>query len=361
MADSGLSASHALRVRQYDDKAFVEMNEKLVLKPYMGTSPEAIIQVKENLMKSKGDQDTFALRLALSGEGVEGDSALEGNEEELEFADFSVTLNMFKNAVRSKGQLAEKRSAFDLKDEAKDALTTWGAEKIERLLFGAFADINGVRYGAASEGQKDAWVAANSDRVLFGAATANYSTGDHSASLLNVDSASDKMSLDIISLAKVIAKEAQPRIRPIKIENGEEWFVMFLDQLCAKDLKTSSGWQQAQRDAQNRGDSNPIFTGALGVVDGVILKESPLALRLAGVGAAGIQVAQNYLCGAQAAVLEYGGMPMRPGSKMVMTEELFDYKTKWGVAAMMMLGYGKAVFNSKQHGMVTVYASAVGL
>jgi N4-gp56 family major capsid protein len=268
-------------------------------------------------------------------------------------------MHEYAHAVRGKGKLSDRRSAFDIRMEAKSSLVTWGAEKIETLMFRAFADINGTTYGAASEAAKDSWLAANSDRVLFGAATSNNSSNDHSASLLNVDSSADKMTMDVIGLARLMAREANPMIAPIKIEGGEDFYVMFLDQLCARDLKASSGWQQAQREAQQRGGSNPIFTGALGVIDGVILKEAPRALRLAGVGASSIQVAQNYLCGAQAAVLEWGDSGN--GQQVQVTTESFDYGRKWGCAVSMMLAHGKAVFNSKQHGIVTVYASAVGL
>jgi N4-gp56 family major capsid protein len=361
MPDSGLDSSSDLRVRQYDDKAWIELNQKLVLKPYMGTTDSAVIQVKENLMKSKGDQDTFALRMALAGEGVEGDATLEGNEEEMEFRDFSVSLQFYKNAVRSKGQLSERRSAFDLKDEAMNAISDWGAQKLEKLIFNDFASIDGVAYGTATEAEKDAWLVSNADRVLFGATTANNAANDHSACLLEIDSTADVMQPSIITLAKTMAKECNPRITPIRLDDGEEMFVFFLDPLCVRDLKNNSNYSQMQRDAQVRGSSNPVFTGALGVVDNVILKEAPRCLRLAGVGASTIQVAANFLCGAQAAVLEWGGMPSRPGSKFALQEESFDYKTKWGVAGMMMLGHGKTVFNDKQHGVVTVYASAVGL
>lgn len=360
MADTGISTSHALKVKQYDDKAFREYSDKLVLKPYMGTETEAVIQVKENLSKGPGDTDTFGLVGALQGEGVEDDATLEGNEEEMNLYDDTVTLKFYKNAVRSAGQLSERRTAFDLKDEARGALTTWAAQKTENLLFSNLASINGTVYASATESAKDSFLASNADRFLFGATVANNSSNDHSASLLNVDGTNDSMRLDIVSLAKRMAQLCSPQIRPIKLENGEEWYVMFMHPYAARDLKASSGWQQAQREAQARSSMNPIFTGALGAYDGVVLVESKKCLLLDDVGNGGTtDVAANFLCGAQALVVEYGSMPMRPGSKMILQEEKFDYGTKWGVAAMFAMAHKKAVFNSKQHGVVTVYTSAV--
>ena len=51
----------------------------------------------------------------------------------------------------------------------------------ETLIIQALASINGVNYAIATEGQKDAWLVDNADRVLFGAAAAGYT--DHSADL----------------------------------------------------------------------------------------------------------------------------------------------------------------------------------
>ena len=359
MPGSGIDAGDQLAARQYDDRAFREYADKLILKPLMGTSMESIIQIKENLNKFPGDQDTFPLRNNLDGKGVEDDSDLEGQEEELVFNDFSVTAKIFKNAVLSKGQLTERRGAFALKEEALDALTTWAAQRVEDLLFEDWHRINTVIFGAATEVQKDAWLAENSDRVLFGATTANNPSNDHSASLLNVDGAADTFSTAIISLARRRAQLADPQIRPIRLEGGEEIYCMLVHNLAARDLKESTAWQQAQRDAMPRGLDNPIFKGMMGMWDGVVLKESKKVPLLDSVGAAGIDVAANFLVGAQSLVMEHVSLPMRPKSKLILQEELFDYQSRWGVAAFFGMAHGKANFNSKDHGTSIIYTAAV--
>lgn len=358
MSQTQITTNHALKVRQYDDKAFVEYVDKLVMKPWMGTSTESVIQVKENLMKGKGDQVTFALAQALAGGGVTGESAMEGNEEAMVFRDFSVSLEQYKNAVRLAGSLTESRTAFDLKDEARPALTTWLSQLVEDKFFAALGSIDGTVYASASEASKDTWLAANADRVLFGAAKSNNSANDHSASLSNVDTSNDQLTTAQISLAKRMAQLASPAIRPIKTDNGEEWYVMFAHNLCTRDLKNSDSWKQAQQYAMNRGSDNPLFTGALGTWDGVILVETPKCPVLADVGASTIDVGINFLCGAQALVLAHGGYPSRQGAKVVMTEKLFDYDEQWGCQIKTLFAHGKTVFNSKQHGVVTVYSSA---
>jgi len=358
MPGSGIESGNALAVKKYDDKAFREYADKLVLKPFMGTSVESIIQIKENLSKFPGDTDTFALRQNIDSEGIEDDADLEGSEEAMVFHDYSVTSKVYKNAVRSKGQLSERRSAFDLKDEALDALSTWAAQKVENLMFQNFARKSGTLYASASSAVRNAWSVSNLDRILFGEAVSNYS-GVHATDLGNVDGTNDIAKNVSISLIKRRAQLADPQIRPVKIEGGEEYYVLFLHPLAARDLKNSSDWLSAQREGQNRGNDNPIFTGMLGMIDGVIIKESKKIPLLTGVGASSIDVAENYLCGAQALVMEHVSLPMRPKSKIVLQEELFDYGSKWGVAAFMGLAHGKSVFNSKDHGVATWYTAAV--
>jgi len=359
MAGSGLASGSALAVRQYDDKAFREYADKLLLQQYMGTSMESVIQVKENLKKFPGDTDYFALRMNLDSEGIEDDNDLEGNEEEMVFHSYNVTGKIYKNAVKSTGQLSERRSAFDLKDEAMDALTTWGAQKVENLMFQDLARIDGVLYASATEAQRDAWAVAQGDhRVVYGNDVANH-TGDNSVDVAKVDATNDTCTTTGISLVKRLAQLADPQVRPLKIEGGEEYYVMFIHPLCARDLKNSSAWQQAQREAMPRSSDNPIFTGMLGMWDGVIVKESKKVPLLSAVGASSINVAQNFLCGAQALVIEHMSLPMRPGSKIVLQEELFDYSSRWGVAAMMGMAHGKTQFNSIDHGVATYFAAAV--
>ena len=359
MAGSGIDSGGNLAVKQYDDKAFREYADKLVLKPYMGTSMESIIQVKENLNKFPGDTDTIPLRMNLDSAGIEDDNDLEGNEEEMVFYDYSVTAKVYKNAVKSTGQLSERRSAFDLKDEAMDALTTWGAQKVENLMFQDLARIDGVLYASATEAQRDAWAVAQGDhRVVYGNDVANH-TGDNSVDLDKVDGTTDILTTAGISLIKRLAQLADPQVRPVKIEGGEEYYVLFVHPLAARDLREGTEWPQAQREAMARSNKNPIFTGMLGMWDGVIIKESKKVPLLSGVGASSIDVAMNFLCGAQAAVIEHVSLPMRPKSKMVLQEERFDYGSKWGVASFMGLAHGKSQFNSIDHGVCTYFTAAV--
>lgn len=361
MADSTIATGDAVTAEQFMDSAFREYRDKLVTRPYMGLTSEFPIQVNQELAKVKGDAISFNLTGALTGAGVTGATTLEGAEEAQTYFAHRVVIDQKRNAVRIPW-MSEQRAPFALMQEAKPALTTWLAQKVEDDIFAALSTINGVAYGAASEGQKDQWVLDNTDRVLYGAAVANHVSGDSSTSLLTVDGTTDILNVAQISLAKRRAQLCNPKIRPIRIQNGEEFFVLFAHPLCIRDLKNTSEWQAAQRDAMPRGTDNPIFTGMAGIWDGVIIKETPKVLLIAGVGAAGIDVAMNSLCGAQALLFAQGGTPK--GFVTDMVEEEFDYGDKTGVAIRSVYGIEKARFqtnatNPAQHGVVSVFSAAV--
>jgi N4-gp56 family major capsid protein len=361
---SGAASADAVAVKQWDDKALYEYQDQLVLAPWMGTTSESFIFVKDVFKQKEGDVLNIPLIAALSGEGVKDDDTLEDNEEALTPFNFQVTLHQYRHAMRTKGKLSAKRTAFDYKDQFRPLLTAWLAQKTETHLFDALSSIDGVDYVDATEAQKDAWLANNSDRVLFGAAKSNNSANDHSASLSNVDNTNDKFTTNIINLAKRMAKRANPKVRPIRIKKNadsgaKEMWVMFADTLCLRDLEADTAWQNAQNYARERGDDNPMFSGAYGVWRAVILVESEKNLRLDNVGASSIDVAANFLCGAQALVFAPAGDDTRMDAQVTMTEETFDYGNQVGVAIAAMYGHGKAVFNSKQHSVVTVYCASV--
>ncbi len=361
MADVTIATGDAVTAEQFMDSVFKEYRDKLVTRPYMGLTSEFPIQVNQELAKVKGDAITFNLAGALSGAGVTGASTLEGSEEAQSYYAHRVVVDQKRNAVRIPW-MSEQRAPFALMQEAKPALTTWLAQAVEDEIFRALSTINGVTYGSASEGQKDAWAADNVDRILYGAAVSNDQSGDNSASLSQIDGTNDIFSVEQISLAKRRAMLCNPKIRPIRIQNGEEFFVMFAHPYCVRDLKNSTAWQAAQRDAMPRGTDNPIFTGMAGIWDGVIIKETPKVLLLSGVGASSINVAMNSLLGAQALLFAQAGTPK--GFVTDLVEEEFDYGDKTGVAIRSVYGIEKARFqtnatNACQHGVVSVFSAAV--
>lgn len=357
------TARAGLTPQQWDDQFFMEYVRDSRFKRYMGTDENAIIQLKDDLTRKPGDRVTFANVRKLKGQGVTGNQVLEGNEEELDSRSMAVTVGPLRNAVIVT-DWDEQKSAIDLRNAGKMALKLWAMEKLRDATISALYSINGVEYALASEAQKDAWLADNADRVLFGASVSNNTGNDHSASLANIDNTADKLSTAMISLAKRRAQLASPAIKPIRLNEDEEWFVMFANSLAFRDLSQDAAMQQANRDARaregNSMNSNPLFTGGSLVWDGVIIREIPEIGYLPGVGAGGIQVGANFLVGAQAVGVAWA-------QRTKSTTDVRDYGYRTGVGVQEIRGVEKLLFgkgaddtaNLVQHGVHTVYAAAV--
>lgn len=360
--------------------------------PYMskvgGSKNPGIIFVKQELQEEAGKTINIPLITKLRGNGVAGSQALEGNEEQMSLYNCPVSIDWQRNAV-TVPKSTQYKTEINLLNAAKPMLKDWTSERnrddITMAFLQSITGTNTVQYyglmteaatggyeitvansgGAvvnlpgiedpvttASEANKDAWLAANSDRVLFGAARSNIASNDHSAALANVDSTSDKLTTATASLAKRMARAASPRIKPYKSESGREYFVMFCQSRAFRDLKLDSAMVAANRDARAREvDNNPLFQDGDLIYDGIIFREIPEIPVLAGVGNGSIDVAPNFLCGQGAIGIAWGQIPT-PRTAMDR-----DYQFRPGVGIDMLLGTRKMAFNGKQHGMVTLYTS----
>lgn len=139
--------------------------------------------------------------------------------------------------------------------------------------------------------------------------------------------------------------------------DGDDYYVMVLHTNQAKQLRTNTNtgqWLDIQK-AATTGDgskNNPIFTGALGVYNGVVLHESTRITQgiNASTGVAVSNTRRAVLLGAQAAAIGFGkGYSFE---NFDWNEELFDYGNQLGVEAGAIFGLKKLRFNSKDFGSI---------
>jgi len=321
----------------------------------MGKGDNVVAELKDQLKKDKGDTVTFGLSAKLSGSGVVGDGTLEAHEEAMNSYSQSVAIDQVRNAVLLTGKLDEQKVAYDMRKDAKNKLSIWAQEFLERQIFMKMGGLNSTDL-------------TDTNSVVYSARAAWSNTGANpeadatrylcAASSLAALTSSKILTTALISQAKVKAKLASPTIRPLRIE-GKDYYVMFIHPNQAYDLRNASGsvWAQAMREAQIRGDKNPLFTGALGVWDGVILFEheyvttAQAAKKFNSAGAAVASGRRGYratLCGRQSVAVALTGAALK------MVDKPFDYDNQQGYATGIIGGVQKATFNSKDYGVVTV-------
>lgn len=338
-------------------------------KPYMGESMMDIIHVINDL-KTDGYTIRVPFLKSLQGGGVTGSARLSGNEEALNQYYQDISWDFYRHGVEIDKKEREK-SAVGLVSKVRPLLKDWASELIKYQLIDSFHKINGTKYTEASEAAKDAWLVANTDRVLFGAAVGNHGA-DHSAALANIDSTNDTLTPAMAQLARRLARKARPRIRPFKTgTQGREYYVMFTHPRCFRDLKNHSTMTAANREARPRDvESNPIFQDGDLIYDGIIFREIPefeqarfpddtmnTETTLDNVGASSIDVGVNFLCGAQALGMANKQVPM-PTEKR---ED--DYQFIKGIGIELAHGIDKLTWANgsdtrKDVGIFTVYAAA---
>lgn len=311
------------------------------------TSPDGIIQVITDLSKDRGSKVHFGYGDKLSGNGVTGDNELEGNEEKITYYEDQVLIDQLRNAVRLQGNMDEKISAVNMRKDAKNKLAMWLAETMQKVVF---IHLCGDNAGAGS-GNSGLYTFANTPTAP--AATRNVWAGGVSADG-NVTSAM-KMDTKVISKAKQTAILASPKVRPIKVD-GKSMYVMIMHPYQTADLRVDPVWNQAQRDAWWRGSENPIFSGALGVYDGVVIHEHEDIWLDEDGGSGSCSIARAVLCGAQAAVVAIGD---GPGAQW--SEKTFDYGNRYGIAVGRIFGVVTPIFNSKQYGVIVATTAAAAL
>lgn len=374
------TARSGLTPQQWDDEFFSEYVRENRFAVYQGTNENAVIHLKEDLTRKPGDRVTFAAVRAIGG-GVQGNTVLEGNEAELDARSMAVQVRPIRNAVVMT-EWDEQKSAIALRDAAKTGLKNWAMEKWREDIINALKSVPNaagvmVPYEQATAAERNAWLVNNSDRVLFGSAVSNASSGVMATALATVDNTNDKLTTATISLAKRLAQTARPRIRPFRVRGGDqEWFLLFANPRSFRDLQNDPAMQQANRDARVRDvSSNPIFTGGELVWDGVIIREIPemglpfaadantigqTGAILPGVGAGGIDVGFNFMVGAQALGAAWA-------RRLKSTTDVRDYGFRHGVGVQEIRGIEKLMFgtgindttNLKQNGVFTMFNAAV--
>lgn len=338
MAKTAFETNNALTKKAFDEKLFRDGVKESFFSKFMSEKGDNIVQVKTQLEKGQGDKITMPIRMRLTGAGKVGGETLEGNEEALTTYDSSVTLEQYRNAVRIRGKLDRKRPAFSITDEAKSAIQDWMTEKIDSLAFSAILNAPTKNFYL------------NSSSVI----TASASGATAKAALHATNS---KLSLDLLSAVKASAKTGGNRaytpLRPVKI-NGKDYYVFLTHPDALYDLKASSDFKQAMREAEVRGKENPLFTDAVAIWQGIIIHEHENITTFTDGGGASVAGCQSVFMGAQSLVWAWGARP-----ETIMEE--FDYKNELGYAIDMLAGVAKPVFNSIDYGSLGVWVARTNI
>jgi hypothetical protein len=359
MAISDIQQNNKLvKFTQQINKEWVREN---MFSPYMSEDLNAIIRKRMEL-KAGGEVMNIPLVTRLQGAGV-STGPLVGNEEKIDDYGMRIWLEWIRNAVATTKAEQQKDSA-DIFGEAKPLLSDWLNEVTrDEIIAGLMAlpsesqpaagtRVNGIQYDLATAAERNTWQTNNSDRILYGASTANGVSNVHATALGLVDATADKFTAANLSLLKRVAMGANPRIRPYKTRSGYEYFVCFAGLNPFRDLKISL--ETVNKDARpregrevNGAPDNPLFQDGDQIYDGVIVRlvpeislfvsnvwGSPTTGNLLLAGGSNTRVEPVFLCGQQAAVIAYGQMAKPTFRK----EDDYGFITGTGIEAAYGVG-----------------------
>ena len=369
----------------------------------ISTDANALIQLRMEMTKERGDGINFPMIRPLTGRGIvqllDGTTApmLEGREEGVLAYGYKSILKEVGHAVRDVGPLSRQIAEYDLDSVSRMALGMWWGRALDKMTYAALAGIT-YRGDLVTPAEVPPTGSIFRSAVAPHAATrklvGGMKAGTYTARLLDANLDDEEyMCLEIITDARIKAVANEPTIRPL-MHNGEPWYLMFMHPHQVRDLKNNAGvgtgatWADAQKYAKERGANNPLFTGAIGAWDGVILFEYPGCMKASGVtgdveelheigtepnafdtgdviteavfddnGGADWGVTcgayRAVFCGACAAVHAYGSMPKFVGKD-------FDYGRQHGLSVQALLSVDNPVFNSIQYGTIVVDTAAKG-
>lgn len=301
--------------------------------------------VSELTSTERGDKCVMQLVNELEGDGVAGDSQLEGNEEALVNSEIELTIDQFRNGVKSQGRMSEQRTVIRFRAQARQKLQTWLSQRLDEM---AFLTISGVAYTEHTDGRNRS-AASQLPNLAFAAdvtaPTSNRTIFQGAATSTATVQASETITWNF--LVEVCAKMRRRNIKPIR-DGGREKYCVVMSEEQARDLKQDSNYQSVVQNAGRRGPSNPLFNYSFADVDGLVLfSHNKVYNTLGATSGTDKWGAGSNVDGAQA--LAFGAQALgfaRLGDPDYEESDNTDYGNKAGIAYGRIIGWKKPVYRS---------------
>ena len=318
---------------------------------FTGSGPNAMIQRITELTKTeRGDRAVITLVADLESDGIAGDNTLEGNEESIKAYDEVITVDQLRNANRSKGRMTDQRSIVKFRENSRDVLAYWLADRMDQM---AFLTMSGVAYSIKNKGGAARANGSQLQNLAFAGDVVAPSTNRHwqwdEGTKTLVASAPGSLVAgaigtgDYASYAMLVAAKAKAKdnyIRGIRGPGGEETYHVFMSPLGIAKLKLDADFLANVRNAGARSKSNVLFSGSIPTIDGLVIHEYRHVYQPDSATSFAVDAQRVIFAGAQAMGLADLGMPY-------WDEIDKDYKNQQGIAVGKICGMLKPQFPSQ--------------
>ncbi len=237
-----------------------EVMRKSKIKPFIATTENDLESIISVTLKTSevGSYVNVSMEDVLTGSGATGNVDFAASKEQLKDIKMLVRIDQFQHSVPSEESIINTRKAVKFKARAKNSLTNWATMKFDKIYF-SINTANATNIVACGH---------YADTVTTNIVKADVLTTS------DVDEAKNRALLGIDAEGNEV-----PPLLPVKILKNENLgfydevkiFIMFVGTHSAQHIAKDPNWEAARQLAALRGKDNPIFTGALGLHNGVLL------------------------------------------------------------------------------------------
>jgi N4-gp56 family major capsid protein len=259
--------------------------------------------IKTELLTNPGDTINISQLAHLTGAGVTGETRLRGQEEKLSLAQVQIIPEWNRHAVSDTAK-ASKQIMHPFRQKASVALAYWMGSKFDT----------------------SAWTAARTTASCgFEATTIDQVFGNNGTSLDDLDSADTFGVAEIRKGSAILESKNIQKVSVPGMPAGEGYYLCFINPWQAYSLKSDTEWIANHQSASERGATNPLFTGALGEIDGVIIHSTTQCTRVENANSPAIYTARAVMVGQEAICRGLN-------EDIVWSEQIDDYEFEHGIA-----------------------------
>lgn len=237
-----------------------EVMRKSKIRPFIATREDDMESIVSVTLKTSelGSYVTVSMEDVLTESGATGNVDFSASQEQLKDIKMLIKIDQFQHSVPSEESIINTRRAVKFKARAKNSLTNWATMKFDKIYF-SINTANATNIVACGH---------HTDKVTSNIIKADVLT------TADVDEAKNRALLGIDAEGKPV-----PPLLPVRVLKNENMgfydevkiFIMFVGSHSAMRIANDPNWEAARQLAALRGKDNPIFTGALGLHNGVLL------------------------------------------------------------------------------------------
>lgn len=271
---------------------------------------------RRNDLRESGEGVIYPFIRSLSGSGVTGTNRLIGNEENLSQHQIWIGCEVMRHAVVRYDQ-DQLWLPWSLDTETKNALINWYSDKLDQRLMETLSD-------------------ANTNNLYAPNAAGVWPTAENQITVAN------KLTVNALSGLKSVIDVSWKIFTPVKVaEFGKTYSIGLFHPNAMNELRKDPEWIEIQKHAAEKGSSNPLFTGAEGVIHGIVCWSYD-KVKVTATGAAGEKVYHNLILGERACI-HAEKQAMKP------IEQTDDYGEVLGRGVRSVEGIEKVVIENEEN------------